>query len=329
MSLDGSLVDGFGRIHDDLRLSVTESCNFRCVYCMEDSNTDFLSKKEFLSPSQLKHLLKVFKELGVTSVRITGGEPLIRKEIIQIVWAISEIGFDDIALTTNGTYLRKYAVDLKNAGLKRINLSIDSLNDEKFKKIRRRGDLQTVLDGFTAALDTGFDEIKVNVVAIRGINDDEILDFIDFSSKYGVTVRFIELMPVGATDIYRDENVMPKADILKAVTSKWDIVENRRDNSPAVTYCGVDAQFKFGIISSMTEPFCDTCNRIRLTADGHLRNCLFSTSEISLGDMLNQGCGNDEIIRAIRSEIFRKKRGHGTNSLGYVIPNKPIYKVGG
>lgn len=325
----GPLVDGYGRIHNDLRLSVTESCNLRCIYCMDEDNVDFLKKSKYLSVSQLSELLRVFKKLGIKSIRLTGGEPLIRKEIVEIVKAISTIGFEDIALTTNGMLLQKYAKSLYAAGLKRVNLSIDSLDPLKFAKIRRRGDLETVLRGLEELKILGFADTKVNVVALKGFNDDEILNFIEFSIQYDVAVRFIELMPVGATDLYRDENVLTKNEILTIISSKWDFVENKRVNSPAVTYTGTEIPFTFGIISSMSESFCGDCNRLRLTADGFLRNCLFSTTETPLSQLLDEGANEREIETAVRTEIFRKRFGHGTDTVGYAVPNKPIYKVGG
>ena len=325
----GPLVDRFGRVHDDLRLSVTENCNLRCIYCMDEDNSDFLSKNKFWSLSELKLLLKIFKKLNINSVRITGGEPLIRKDIVEIVEIINSVGFLDIALTTNGMHLAKYAKDLKLAGLKRINLSIDSLNPEKFAKIRRRGDLNIVLKGLEVASLQRFDSIKVNVVAIKGINDDEILDFIEFSKNYRITVRFIELMPVGATDLYKDSNVLTRAEIIERISSVYDIVENMRTNSPAEIYSAVDGSFEFGVIASMSEPFCDKCNRIRLTADGYLRNCLFSRTESSLISLIRNNKSEEEIEFAIRQEIFRKAFGHGTDTVGYTVPDKPIYKVGG
>lgn len=325
-----SLVDGFGRVHDDLRVSITDRCNLRCVYCMEEDTT-FRPREELLTRAELARVAEVARRLGVTAVRITGGEPLVRAEVVGIVSDFAALGFGDLSLTTNGTRLARLASPLAAAGLRRVNVSCDSLRPERFGAIRRRGRLEEVLAAMDAAEAAGLAPVKVNVVLARGVNDDEIGDFADFARRYGRVVRFIELMPLDAGGTWRREQVVPSAEVLARVAERWPIepASPPGDPAPADRYRFVDGAGEIGVIATVTQPFCGTCNRLRLTADGMVRNCLFSDDERSVRDLLRAGAGDEEIAAVLANVVVAKRAGHGIDEPGFLRPRRSMSMIGG
>lgn len=331
MPVDGPLVDPYGRIHDDLRLSVTDRCNLRCIYCMPTEGMTFLPRAEVLSFEEIERVASVARSLGVRSVRITGGEPLVRRGICDLVGRIARLGFDDVALTTNGIMLAAMAPALAEAGLRRVNVSCDSLQPERFAEIRRRGTVDVVLDAMDAAEAAGLVPLKVNVVLLRGRNDDEILDFADFARTTGRVVRFIEYMPLDAEGHWSREQLVPGSEVLERINAVWplDPVSDPDDPAPADRYRFRDGNGEIGLISTVTEPFCGTCNRLRLTADGAVRNCLFSDAEHSVRDLLRSGATDDDLAMLIRRAVWGKLPGHGINDPGFLRPVRSMSMIGG
>ncbi|MGH8987314.1 MAG: GTP 3',8-cyclase MoaA, partial [Acidimicrobiales bacterium] len=274
MPTEGPLVDRYGRVHDDLRISVTDRCNLRCVYCMPNEGMTFLPRAEVLTFEEILRVAGVARSLGVRSVRLTGGEPLVRRGICDLVGSVADLGFDDVALTTNGILLAPIADRLAAAGLRRVNVSCDSLRPERFASIRRRGELDVVLDAMASAESAGLVPLKVNVVLLRGRNDDEILDFAAFSRDTGRIVRFIEYMPLDAEGAWDRDQLVPGREVVELIHGKWplDPVRAQDDPAPADRYRFSDGKGEIGVISTVTEPFCGTCNRLRLTSDGAVRN---------------------------------------------------------
>jgi GTP 3',8-cyclase len=331
MPTEGPLVDRFGRVHDDLRLSVTDRCNLRCVYCMPTEGMDFLPRSEVLSFEEIERVAGVARALGVRSVRITGGEPLVRRGICDLVGRIAAVGFDDVALTTNGIMLAAMAEQLAAAGLRRVNVSCDSLRPDRFASIRRRGNLDVVLDAMDAAEAAGLVPLKVNVVVLRGQNDDEIVDFAAFARATGRTVRFIEFMPLDAQGRWERGDLVPGREIRDRIHERWPIepIADPDDPAPADRFRFVDGRGEIGLISSVSEPFCGTCNRLRLTADGAIRNCLFSDAEISVRDLLRTGGSDGSVALAIRRAVWGKLPGHGINEPGFLRPARSMSMIGG
>src|SRR5947209_10068950 len=292
---EGPLVDTYGRVHTDLRISVTDRCNFRCSYCMPSEDMTWLPRDGILSYEEIERVARVLKGLGVTAVRLTGGEPLVRADLPVLVRKLSALGFEDISLTTNGVGLPHLAPALANAGLRRVNVSCDSLDRERFKSITRRDALDAVLEGMGAADAAGLAPVKVNVVLMRGVNDDEVVDFAAFARETGRPVRFIEYMPLDAAHAWERPDVVPGQEILERIDATFPLepVGSRdEDPAPADRYRFVDGHGEIGVIASVTDAFCGTCNRLRLTADGAVRNCLFATQESSVRDLLRSG-GSD------------------------------------
>jgi cyclic pyranopterin phosphate synthase len=331
MPTEGPLVDTFGRVHDDLRLSVTDRCNLRCFYCMPEEGVRFRPREDILSFEEFAVVARVARSLGVTSVRLTGGEPLLRKGVVDLVAMVAEAGFADIALTTNGTLLGGLGAKLAGAGLTRVNISCDSLRPERFAQIRRRGELGTVLDAMDAAEDAGLMPVKVNVVLVAGLNDDEILDFAAFARATGRPVRFIEYMPLDADGHWRREQVVPGDDVIARIASCWPLepVGAPGDPAPAVRYRFADGQGEIGVVASVTRPFCSTCNRLRLTADGALRNCLFSDDELSVRDVLRAGGSDDDVAGLLRRAVWGKRAGHGIDDPEFLRPRRSMSMIGG
>ncbi len=328
---EGPLIDHFGRVHDDLRLSVTDRCNLRCVYCMPAEGMTFLPRAEILSFEEIARVARVARALGVRSVRLTGGEPLVRRGICDLVARIAELGFDDVALTTNAMMLAPMAQQLVTAGLRRVNISCDSLRPERFSGIRRRGRLETVLDAMDAAEDAGLTPVKVNVVLLRGRNDDEILDFAAFARDTGRVVRFIEYMPLDADGTWDRARLVPGKEVIERVSAVWPLEAVQRDDDPAPAdrYRFADGKGEIGVISTVTEPFCGTCNRLRLTADGAIRNCLFSDAEHPVRDILRNGGSDDDVALLLRRAVWGKLPGHGINEPGFLRPRRSMSMIGG
>jgi cyclic pyranopterin phosphate synthase len=331
MPASGPLVDRYGRIHEDLRISVTDRCNLRCVYCMSEEGMTFLPRSELLSFEEIVRVANVAKSLGVTAIRLTGGEPLVRKGIASLISQLSEIGFDDLALTTNGMQLAAQAQKLADAGLTRVNVSCDSLRADRFEAIRRRGDLATVLGAMDAAEAAGLTPVKVNVVLLRGNNDDEILDFATFARQTGRVVRFIEFMPLDAQGQWDRTQLVPGHEIFERINAVWPLqaVGDLDGPAPAERFRFADGLGEIGLISSVTQPFCGTCNRLRLTADGSIRNCLFSDDEYSVRDVVRADGSDDEIENLLRRAVWAKFPGHAINEPSFLRPARSMSMIGG
>lgn len=330
MPTTGPLVDRYGRVHRDLRISVTDRCNLRCVYCMPEHGMTFLPSAELLSFDEISRVGAVARGLGVTSVRLTGGEPLVRRDLPKLVARLSAIGFADIALTTNAMRLAATASALVDAGLTRVNVSCDSLRAERFAAIRRRGDLARVLHAMDVAESVGLTPLKVNVVLLRGQNDDEILDFAAFARDTGRIVRFIEFMPLDAQGAWDRSSLVPSQEIVDAITAVWPVESIAGpDAAPAERLRFVDGRGEVGVIASVTQPFCGTCDRLRLTADGAVRNCLFSDDERSVRDVLRHGGGDEELARILRRAVWAKLPGHAINEPDFLRPARSMSMIGG
>ncbi|MEK7340637.1 MAG: GTP 3',8-cyclase MoaA [Candidatus Binatota bacterium] len=304
------LRDLYNRPIKDLRISVTDRCNFRCTYCMPLDEYEWVDKKEILTFEEITRLAKIFVQLGVDKIRLTGGEPLVRRDLDLLVGGISQLpGLSDLCLTTNGSLLAEKVEALKAAGLKRINVSIDTLDPDKFQRITKRGDLAKVLEGLFAARSCGLDPIKINAVIERGVNDDDIVGLVEFSRENGFAIRFIEYMDVGNSNNWTSEKLVSKKEILETVSARFPLREVGRESgsAPSVDYEFLDGRGDLGVIASVTEPFCSTCNRARLTADGKLVTCLFSQVGHDLKGILRNG-STDEAISEFVSGIWKKRK---------------------
>jgi cyclic pyranopterin phosphate synthase len=298
------LNDVYNRPLKDLRISVTDRCNFRCTYCMPLDEYDWIDKGEILTFEEIVRLAKVFVALGVTKIRLTGGEPLIRKDLHKLIQKLSRInGLEDLSLTTNGSLLAEQVVDLTKAGLKRVNVSLDTLNPEKFKKMTKRGDLEKVLAGLFAAKAHGLRPIKINVVVERGINEDDIIPLTEFARQNDFHVRFIEYLDVGNANNWMSTKVISKEEILRRIADHRSLESfgSNYGNAPAIDYRFIDGGAAVGVIASMTEPFCSTCSRARLTADGKLVTCLFARRGHDLKTPLRRGADDAEIAALVSS----------------------------
>jgi len=328
----GPLVDTFGRVHTDLRISVTDRCNFRCSYCMPDEDMTWLPRDGILSYEEIERTARVLKGLGVSAVRLTGGEPLVRADLPVLVGKLAALGFDDISLTTNGVGLPHLAGALAAAGLQRVNVSCDSLNRRRFASITRRDALQAVLTGMDAADGVGLAPVKVNVVLMRGVNDDEVLAFAAFARETGRPVRFIEYMPLDAAHAWERPDVVPAREIVERINAVFPLepIGDRDDDpAPADRYRFVDGGGEIGVIASVTDAFCGTCNRLRLTADGALRNCLFATQESSVRDLLRAGGSDADLEALCRQVVWAKAAGHGIDTPGFAAPARSMSQIGG
>lgn len=306
------LIDQFGRSVDYIRLSITDRCDFRCQYCMAEDMT-FLPRNQVLSLEECARIIKVFVELGVTKVRITGGEPLVRK---NAMWLFEEVGklqdLQELVLTTNGSQLTNYASSLKQAGVKRINISIDSLNAERFRNITRTGSLDKVLAGLQACILEGFEGIKINTVLMRGINDDEAIDLVHFAIDHKIDISFIEEMPLGEVNHSRDNTFISNADTLKLLQSKYSLLPTTiSTGGPAKYWQVAESPTKIGFISPHSHNFCESCNRVRITCQGELYLCLGQEDKIELMPLLRDYPNDDApLIQAILDSMKIKPKGH-------------------
>jgi cyclic pyranopterin phosphate synthase len=304
------LLDAHHRPVKDLRISVTDRCNFRCTYCMPFAEySEWIDRHELLTYEEISRLAAIFLELGADKIRLTGGEPLVRKNLEELVARLSALpGLRDLCLTTNGALLTEKAAALKAAGLKRLNVSLDSLDAERFRRITQRDDLPRVLEGLKAARRAGFERIKINAVIERGVNDDEILPLAEFARVNGFAVRFIEFMDVGNSNDWTIQKVVPKKEILERIAARYPLKRvGREDGSaPAVDYRFADGAGDVGVIASVTEPFCGDCTRARLTADGKLVTCLFSRDGHDLRAMIRSGA-SDETLKEFISTLWRNR----------------------
>ena len=330
MPTSGPLVDRYGRVHDDVRVSVTDRCNLRCVYCMPEKGMTFQPRAALLSFEEIVRVAVVARDLGVTSLRLTGGEPLVRKDLVTLVARLSALGFRDLSLTTNATLLAPLAAPLAAAGLRRVNISCDSLRPERFAAIRRRGELATVLSAMQAAERAGLTPLKVNVVLLRGENDDEVLDFAQFARTTGRIVRFIEFMPLDAQGEWDPARLVPGREIHDRIHARWPLrAIDVGSVAPAERFAFVDGHGEIGLISSVTQPFCGTCNRLRLTADGAIRNCLFSDDEVTLRDQMRAGASDETLALAFRRAVWAKFPGHAINEPEFLRPTRSMSMIGG
>jgi cyclic pyranopterin phosphate synthase len=328
---DGPLTDTFGRIADDLRISVTDRCNFRCTYCMPAEGLQWLPKNEILTFEEMTRLLALFVGLGVRGLKITGGEPTIRADLPTLAGMFRSVGPDlDISITTNGLLLDRLAAPLAEAGVDRATVSCDSLLQHRFAEMTRRDTLDKVLAGIRAAEAAGLTPIKINTVVIGGTNDDEVADFARWARETGYEVRFIEYMPLDAQHAWERAKVVPGARILDAIDAVFPLAARHHETEPATTYGFADGSpGTIGVIASVTEPFCDTCNRLRLTAEGEFRTCLFALDETDLRGPMRDGASDDELEQMIRDAVWRKWSGHRVNHPDFVQPARSMSAIGG
>ena len=324
------LEDGYGRVASDLRVSVTDHCDLRCVYCMPEEGLDWLDADEQLTFEEIERLVSIFVSLGVRSVRLTGGEPLMRPKLAELVGALAGLGLDDLSMTTNATTLARHADALSAAGLRRVNVSLDTLIRHRFEQMTRRDALDRVLAGIEAARLAGLSPVKINVVLVGGTNDDEILDFVEFARATGCDVRFIEDMPLGGGGAWHPEIVVPGAQIVATVEQRHALVPLTRGSEPAAGYRFADgAPGRIGVISSVTEPFCETCDRLRLTADGQLRTCLFAHVETDLRTPLRSGATDADLAVLIGAAVAEKGPGHMIGRADFEQPVRLMSRIGG
>jgi len=324
------LIDGYGRIAKDLRISVTDRCDLRCTYCMPAEGLEWLAQDELLTYGEIERIARLLVGLGITSIRLTGGEPLMRPNLDDLVGRLSTLGLEDLSLTTNGTTLARHAQRLAGAGLSRVNVSLDSLVSHRFAEMTRRDALEKVLDGIDAAHRAGLTPVKVNCVVVAGTNDDEILDFAEFARRTGCDVRFIENMPLGGGDGWVPDAVMPSAEVLARIDERHPLVGLARDAQPASSYAFADGSpGRVGVIASVTEPFCEQCDRLRLTSDGFLRTCLFAHIESDLRTPLRAGASDAELRTIVIEAVAAKGPGHAIGQQQFEQPVRLMSRIGG
>ena len=329
------LVDTYGRVHRDLRISVTDRCNFRCTYCMPAEGMQWLPREAVLTFEEIERVTRLCVEhYGVDSVRLTGGEPTVRAHLPVLVGKLARLRTAtgdpvDLALTTNGATLRSMADDLVAAGLRRVNISLDTLRRDRFVELTRRDELARVLDGIDAALEAGLAPVKVNAVVMRGVNDDEIVDLAAYGRRAGVTVRFIEWMPLDADNRWRSDAVVSQAEIVAAIDAVFPVEPLERGHQPAERFAYRDGAGEVGVIPSVTRAFCGTCDRIRLTADGQLRACLFATDEVDLRALLRDGATDEDLAGAVARCVAGKGPGHMIGQVQFVRPHRSMSQIGG
>ncbi len=324
------LVDPFGRTVRDLRISVTDRCNLRCRYCMPADGMTWLPRADLLSFEEIERVARVCVErFGFDGIRLTGGEPTVRAGLPVLVEKLAALGVD-VSLTTNGTTLGLLAEDLRAAGLNRVNISCDSLRPERFLAMTRRDALHQVLDGIAAATSAGFSPVKVNCVLMRGVNDDEVVDFAAFGRRHGVVVRFLEFMPLDADGAWTGEGVVPAEEVVAAVDAVYPLEQVEvRGTQPAERFRYRDGEGEIGVIASVTRSFCGTCDRVRLTAEGMFRNCLFAVRETDLRAVLRGGGSDDELAAAIAADVGTKWAGHSIGQVHFVRPARSMSQIGG
>ena len=326
------LIDGMGRTIVHLRISVTDRCNFRCTYCMPADNVEFMDRSSLLSFEEIQRVAQIVSRMGINRLRLTGGEPLMRKNLPVLIKMLSEIdGIDDIAMTTNAYFLKDQAQSLKDAGLKRLNVSLDALDPEKFRDVNRRDCLQSVLDGLDMARKVGFKSIKINAVAVRNFSETEIMGLIEMGRSEGFEIRFIEFMPLDSDKVWERDKVLFGHEIIDLIKENYELIpiDNSLEIGPASEYNFADGKGKVGIITAVSNPFCDHCNRIRMTADGKLRTCLFSTNETDLKELIRSGATDENIIEALNQAVLIKEPGHKINLDDFERPTRAMHAIGG
>ncbi len=326
------LVDGHGRPIGDVRISVTDRCNFRCQYCMPAEGLPWLQREALLTYEEIARLVRILGAMGVHDVRLTGGEPLVRKELWRLVEMLSSNpDVHDLSLTTNGYLLEAQVADLVAAGLERVNVSLDALAEDAFFRLTRRHALSRVLAGLEAAqAHPELRPIKVNAVALRGFTEDEVLRFAAFAREKPFEVRFIEFMPLDADQAWDEDKVLPNAEVRAIIESEYELVPlGRQRHGTARRYAFADGKGEIGFISPVSEPFCGDCNRIRLTAEGFLRTCLFSMNETDLRAPLRSGASDAELEQIVRDAVWRKELKHHVGEPGFVQPARSMSRIGG
>jgi len=326
------LIDGMGRTIVNLRISVTDRCNFRCTYCMPADNVEFMDRSNLLSFEEIQRVAQIVSRMGINRLRLTGGEPLMRKNLPVLIKMLSEVdGIDDIAMTTNAYFLKDQAQSLKDAGLKRLNVSLDALDPKKFRDVNRRDCLQSVLDGLDTARKVGFKSIKINAVAVRNFSETEIMSLIEMGRSDGFEIRFIEFMPLDSDKVWERDKVLFGHEIVNMIKENYELVpiDNSLEIGPASEYNFADGKGKIGIITAVSNPFCDHCNRIRMTADGKLRTCLFSTEETNLKELIRSGATDKTIIETLKQAVLVKEPGHKINLDDFERPTRAMHAIGG
>ena len=337
------LVDPFGRTIRDLRISITDRCNFRCTYCMPEEGMKWLPRSDVLSFEEIVRLSAIFVEhYEVDGLRLTGGEPTVRAHLPVLVAQLAELRVPigstsplagrkpDLSITTNGATLRLVAEDLRAAGLDRVNISLDTLRRDRFLAITRRDELDRVLDGIEAAKEAGFAPVKINAVIERGVNDDEILDLAEFGRDHDVEVRFIEFMPLDADGHWANHQVVSQDEIVAAISDVHPLVPvPSRGAAPADTWHYADGRGTVGVIPTVTKPFCGDCDRVRLTADGRFRTCLFATDDHDLLSLMRSGADDQALAAAIERAVGTKWAGHRINTVNFIRPAKSMSQIGG
>ena len=329
------LVDPFGHVIRDLRVSVTDRCNFRCTYCMSEEGMTWLPRSEVLTFEEIERIARLMVgRYGVDSIRLTGGEPTVRANVVGLVERLAALRHDgrpvDLAMTTNGATLRLLAGSLRSAGLDRLNISLDSLDRQRFFEMTRRDELHRVLDGIEAAKEVGFAPVKINTVVQRDVNDDEILDLATFGRQQGVEVRFIEFMPLDASGGWTDGSVVGQDEIVARIDAVYPLEQvPARGAAPADRWRYLDGGGTVGVIPSVTKPFCGDCDRVRLTADGQFRTCLFATDEFDLRRAMRAGESDDELAARIERAVGTKWAGHRINQVNFIRPSRSMSQIGG
>jgi cyclic pyranopterin phosphate synthase len=325
-----ALVDPFGRTIGDLRISVTDRCNFRCTYCMPEEGMQWLPRSEVLTFEEIERLATIFVErYGVSGIRLTGGEPTVRAHLPVLVAKLARLGVD-VAMTTNGSALRRQAHGLREAGLRRVNISLDTLDRSKFEQMTRRDELLNVLDGIDAAVEAGFEPVKINAVVQRGVNDDELVDLATFGRERGIEVRFIEFMPLDATGHWMTSDVVGQDEIVAAISAVYPLEQvPARGAAPADRWRYLDGAGTVGVIPTVTKPFCGDCDRVRLTAEGQFRTCLFATDEFDLRAAMRAGEDDDQLAARIERAVGTKWAGHRINQVSFVRPARTMSQIGG
>jgi cyclic pyranopterin phosphate synthase len=329
------LVERFGRVIRDLRISVTDRCNFRCTYCMPEEGMKWLPRSEVLTFEEIERIAGLMVErYGVDSIRLTGGEPTVRARLPVLVAKLARLRTPrrpvDLALTTNGATMRLLARELRSAGLDRINISLDTLGQGRFFEMTRRDELDRVLDGIDAALEAGFDPVKLNTVVQRGVNDDEVVAIARFGRERGVEVRFIEFMPLDASGGWTNQSVVGQDEIVARIAEVYPLEPlPARGAAPADRWRYTDGQGTVGVIPSVTKPFCGDCDRVRLTADGQFRTCLFATEEFDLRRAIRTGESDDQLAERIERAVGTKWAGHHINQVDFVRPSRSMSQIGG
>ncbi|GGK72211.1 GTP 3',8-cyclase MoaA [Ornithinimicrobium pekingense] len=329
----GPLVDRFGRVHRDLRISVTDRCSLRCTYCMPEQGVPWLPRDTMLTTEEVVRLAGVAVSLGIEEIRLTGGEPLLRRDLVDVVAGLAALEpSPEISMTTNGVGLAKTARALADAGLTRVNVSIDTLRRDIFLDLAKRDRLKDTLEGIHASAEAGLVPVKLNTVLMRGVNDHEAPDLLGFALEHGYQLRFIEQMPLDAQHQWDRTQMITGEEILERLRVRYDLTplpDEARGSAPAELFLVDGGPATVGVIASVTMPFCGTCDRVRLTADGMVRNCLFATGETDLRTSLRAGASDEELADLFRASIGAKLPGHGINEPDFLQPPRPMSRIGG